>query len=612
MKISICTVFVLILIIFNVNSLAASSCMDGYVCSKYISLFEAEPKYKENFKHLDYANPSAKKGGTIKYAATGTFDSLNQFILKGVPASGLGLIYDTLMTSTLDDIFTRYPLIAESVMIAKDNKSIIFVIDKNAKWHDGVKITADDVVFTFNTLIEKGNPTYASYYADVENVEKIDEQKVRFNFKKVHNRELPMILSELTVLPKHFYKKRKFDETTLDLPLGNSAYEVDKIDAGRSITYKRNEDYWAKDLPINKGRNNFDTEVFEYYRDDTVAVEALKAGDYDIRTENIARIWQTAYDTEQFKAGKLKKLEIPHDLPTGMQCFILNLRKDKFSDIKVRQALELAFDFEWANKTLFYNSYARTRSYFSNSIYEAKGKPEGLELSILKKFKNNLPKELFETEYNPPKTEGDGNQRENLRKSIALLKEAGWSVVDKKLQNQKGEAFNIEFLINSSTFERVIEPYISNLARLGIEAKIRLVDPAQYIKRTDDYDFDVVVSTIPSSQIPGNELRTYFSSKFADVKGGNNLSGIKNEIVDKLVDKIITAKNKDYLIAYTKALDRVLQFNHYVVPHWNIKTFRLVHWDKFSKPEYNPPYGLGLDTWWIKESPEEKSESTDK
>ncbi|HCR86372.1 MAG TPA: hypothetical protein DIV86_06810, partial [Alphaproteobacteria bacterium] len=339
-------VFSLAINLYNINAIA--SCLDGYVCSKYISLFNAAPKYPVGSKNLDYVKPDAPKGGVIKYAATGTYDSLNPFILKGVSAAGMSYIYDSLMASTLDDIFTRYPLIAESVMTAKDGKSIIFVINKNAKWHDGKSITADDVVFTFYTLIEKGNPVYASYYADIEKAEKIDDLKVKFTFKNNENRELPIIVSEMSILPKHYYEKHKFDKTTLKKPVGSSAYKIGKVDAGRSISYVLNEDYWAKDLLVNKGRFNFKEISYDYYRDDTVSVEALKSGSYDIRAENIARIWQTAYNIDAVKQGRIVKSEIPHDLPTGMQCFVMNMRKEKFNDINVRKALELAFDFEWS------------------------------------------------------------------------------------------------------------------------------------------------------------------------------------------------------------------------------------------------------------------------
>lgn len=596
-----CIIFVSIFASFTSHAYSSSSCIDGYVCSNYISVFNAKPKYGKNFEHLEYISKSAKKGGEIKYSSIGTFDSMNPFILKGVSAAGIGMIYDSLMSSTADDIFTKYPLIAERVMIAKDDMSIIFVINGKAKWHDGTPITADDVVFTFNKLITEGQPYYATYYGDVKNVEKIDDLKVRFNFKDIHNRELPLILSELTILPKNYYDKVPFNKTSLEKPLGSSAYEVDKIEAGHSISYKLNDNYWAKDLPINKYRNNFEKVTFDYYRDDTVAVEALKAHNYDVRTENIARNWKTMYESPKLAEKGLVKVEIPHDLPTGMQCFILNLRKNKFKNPKVREALEFAFDYEWTNKTLFYDSYTRTRSYFSNSIYEADKLPSDAELKILNKYKGKIPDSVFTEEYNPPKTDGSGNNRKNLRKSVMLLKEAGWNIKKGKLKNDKGENFTIEFLLTSATFGRIIDPYIKNLEKLGISAKLRVVDPAQYIKRIENFDYDSIVTTLPSSQIPGNELKNQWSSEAADVNGSGNLAGVKNGVVDDLINSIIKAKTKDDLINNVKALDRVLQHNHYVIPHWNIRTFRLVYWDKLKRPEKSPPYGLGLDTWWTED-----------
>jgi microcin C transport system substrate-binding protein len=593
----ICTFFVLFVL---VASSSTKDCVENYTCSTSITMFSKQSLEFNNQK-LPYVNENAPKKGRITYAAIGTFDSLNPFILKGVSASGIGSIYDTLLTGAAEDIFTRHGFLVDKIMYANDKKSIIFDLKEGAKWHDGKPIVADDVVFTFNTLIEKGKPFYSAYYSDIESVEKLGEKRVRFNFKNADNRELPFIIGDLAILPKHFYEGKDFNDSFIDdFPLGSGAYKVKEVDAGRSVTYERVDNYWAKDLPFAVGLNNFDEIKYDYYRDATVAVEAFKSGEYDIRQENIARIWANSYNIPKVESGEIIKEEIPHQLPTGMQSFSFNLRREKFQDIKVREALGLAFDFEWTNKTLFYNSYDRTRSYFSNTIYEAKGTPSEQELEILNKYKDKIPASVFEEEYQPPVTDGSGNNRQNLIKAKKLLEEAGWVVKNGKLQNDKGEVFQIEFLINTNAFERVIEPYIKNLNRLGVQSTMRLVDPTQYIKRNEDFDFDVIVRSFGSGMIPGNELYNYWHSSRADINGSGNLSGVKNPVVDELVDKVIKSQTQDDLINNTKALDRVLQHNLYVVPHWNLQKFRLIYWNKFDKPEVTPKFGVGIDSWWVK------------
>jgi len=586
-----------------------ADCPKEYTCSKTLTMFGQDENKEPD--HFDYVNPAAPKGGKIKFAASGTFDSLNPFILKGIPAAGISSIYDSLMTSSGDDIFTRYGLLADGVKMAKDKRSIIFVLNKKAKWHDGKPILAEDVVFTFNTLTKKGNPFFASYYRDVEKVEALSLGEVKFTFKTAENRELPFIVSEMAILPKHYWEGKDFEAVNLDVPLGSGAYKVGKVDAGRSISYDRVKDYWGAELAPNIGQNNFDIMQHDYYRDDTVMVEGLKAGGYDVRQENIARVWATSYDIPAVKDGRLKKVEIPHQMSTGMQAFVPNLRREKFQDIKVREALELAFDFEWENKTMFYNSYARTRSYFSNSIYEAKGLPQGAELAILNKFKDKLAPEVFTTEYNPPKTDGSGNNRDNLKKAQELLKQAGWEIKEGKLQNAKGEVFTIEFLLESPTFERVVEPYTANLKRLGIQANTRTIDPVQYQKRIEQFDFDVIVKSFGAGQIPGNELMDMLSSKSADTQGSGNDGGLKNEVVDALIEMVVKAQSKQDLLASVMALDRVLQNGHYVIPHWNITKFRLIYWDKFGMPERAPKYSVGIGTWWSKEVDKPEAAASD-
>jgi microcin C transport system substrate-binding protein len=596
--------FSLILFLFKSHANAEQlECLEGYICSHNLIMFASEDDYKnqEKFEYFDYVNPKAPKGGEIKYASIGTFDSFNRFILKGIPAAGIGRIYDSLMVGSSNDIFVKHPKLAEYVMLGEDKKSIIFVLNSKARWHDGKKITADDVVFTFNTLMEKGNPFFASYYSDIESVEKLGELKVRFNFKTSDNRELPFIVSELTIIPKHYYEVNDFEKTTLDPPLGSGAYKVKDFKPGRQIRYERVEDYWGKDLSVNIGRNNFDIITHEYFKDATIAVEAFKAGTYDFRQENIAKNWAEAYNIKQVEEGDIIKEKIPHDLPTGIQSYILNLRKEKFQDEKVRKALTLAFDFEWTNKTLFYNSYERVRSYFSNSIYEADGLPEGKELEILEKFKGKIPDTVFNEEYNPPKSDGSGKNRNNLLKARELLKQAGYKIKQGKLHNSIGKVFKIEFMLNSPSMERVTMPYVENLKRLGFDASIRIIDPAQYVERAEQFDYDVIVTSFGSSQLPGNELYNKFHSSKAEVPGSGNYMGLKNEVVDQLIDKIVKAQDKETLIAATKALDRVLQHGHYVIPQWTITAFRVIYWNKFEKPEKAPRYSLGVDSWWSKE-----------
>ena len=564
-------------------------------------------KYPADFIHFEYVNPDAPKGGEIILAKVGTFDSLNPYILKGVSASGLKFLHESLLVKSYDEPFSAYGLIAEKVEVADDKSWVIFTLRKEARWHDDTPITADDVVFSFNILKKKGHPFYRTYYADIDKAEKINPHKVKFVFKVKNNRELPIIIGEMQILPKHYYDTHEFNKTTLEAPLGSGAYEIAKVDAGKSITYKRKENYWGKDLAVNKGRYNFDTIRYDYYRDSTVAVEALKAGEYDIRQENISRIWATAYDFKAREDGVFIKNEIMHQVPSGMQGFVINTRKEKFADIRVRKALNYTFDFEWANKTLFYSAYQRTKSYFANSIYESSGVPEGAELAILKQYKNQLPNEIFTTKYEVPATDGSGWARNNLIKANKLFKEAGYKVVDNQLLDKNGEPFTIEFLLHSPSFNRVVAPMIRNLKKLGIESKIRLVDDSQYIERIKKFDFDMLVYVFPASLAPGNELNDFWNSSNADIKGSQNLAGVKNPVVDELLERIIKAEKKEEYIALLKALDRVLLNGYFVVPNWYNQSFRMLYWNKFSHPKTAPKYARGIiDTWWIDKEKLEK------
>lgn len=564
-----------------------------------LSMF-GDLKYGPDFKQFDYVNPNAPKGGDVKLAAIGNFDNLNPHILKGIPAEGLGLTADTLLRSSDDEAFAEYGLIAESVEIAPDHGSVVFTLRAEARWHDKSPITVADVIFSFETLKEKGHPIFRAYYADVMTVEKAGTRKVRFRFRNGDNRELPLILGQMPIVSKAYYTKVDFEKTALEPPLGSGPYRVESVDPGRAIVYARVADYWGKDLPVNRGKFNVDRIRYDYYRDTVVAVEAFKAGEYDLRLENVSKNWATAYDFPALKDGYVKKVEIPHEIPTGMQCFAFNTRRAIFKDPRIRQALTQVFDFEWTNRSLFYGAYARTQSYFSNSELAARGLPSAAELKVLTPFRGRVPDAVFTQSYAPPKTDGTGNIRKNLRAAFALLKEAGWVVRDKVLVSEaSGEPFTFEIMLVDPSFERVVLPYVRNLKRLGIEARVRTVDPSQYQNRLSEFDFDMVVAGFGQSLSPGNEQRGYWSSAAAATPGSRNLVGIADPVVDELIELLINAPDRASLIARTRALDRVLLWGHYVVPHWHIRHFRVLYWDRFGRPAKPPKYALGFNDWWI-------------
>ena len=572
-----------------------------------------QPKYGSDFKHFDYVNASAPKGGDVKLATTGSFDSFNSFIIKGEAADGLSRIYDTLLTSSADEAFTTYGLLAESVETPEDRSWVQFVLRKQARWHDGKPVTADDVIWTFNTLVKKGQPFYRYYYGSVEKVEKIDGRTVKFSFKPGENRELPLIMGQLTVLPKHYWQDRDFSKTTLDAPVGSGAYKIDSFEAGRFVKYRRVDDYWGRELPVNVGRDNFDTIRYDYYRDATVQVEAFKAGEFDYRAENSSKNWATAYDFPAFTKGLVKKDEIKHNRGAGMQGYVFNTRRDLFTDARVRQSLAGAFDFQWSNRNLFYGQYKRTRSYFDNSELSAKGPPGKEELEILEPYRGRIPDQVFTKEYNPPKTKGDGRIRSNLKISDALLKEAGWIIKDKKRINaETGKALEFEILLISPALERVTLPFVKNLERLGVKARVRTVDTAQYLRRLETFDFDMITFVWGQSLSPGNEQRGFWGSEAARQNGSRNFIGINNPVIDELVEKLISAPDRESLVTRTRVLDRVLQWGHYVIPHWHLDYDRLVYWNKFRKPEVTPLQGTQFSTWWIDPESAGKTEKAKK
>jgi microcin C transport system substrate-binding protein len=586
--------FPILAIFFFISNSIAAEFRNG------ISIFE-DLKYQSNFKHFDYVNPNAPKGGDVKYGVEGTFNNLNPFILKGIAAAGIEMTFDSLMENSADEISSKYGLIAESVKLSDDKKSLTFRLRKIARFNDGSKITADDVIFSFDILKEKGHPSYAMVYRDVIKAKKINDYEVEFIFKNGQNREFPLAVASLPVFSKKYYNQHQFDKTTFEPVLGSGAYKVEKVEAGKSITFKRVKNYWAKDLPVNVGRYNFDKITYDYYRDNNVLVEAFKAGAYDFRQENIARNWANAYNIDKVRNGEIIKKEIKHSLPAPMQAFVFNLRKEKFQNLDLRQAIALAFDFEWAKEKIFYGSYERTNSFFSNSEFGSQGFPSEDERKILNKFKNQIPSQIFQQQFELPKTNGSGFSRDNLLQAQSLLAKAGYVINDQKLIDPKtNQPVEFEFLINSKAFQMVIAPMIGNLATLGIKAKTRLVDENQYQNRLKNYDYDMIVNVFGSGMVPGDEQFSYWHSSQKNVVGGNNLVGANDEAIDYLVERISKSKNKTQLQTLTKCLDRILLWNFYVIPQWHNQTYRILYTNKFAMPKHSPKYSLALDSWWTK------------
>ncbi len=587
-------VWVLVLVLGGARSLMA----DAVLSSHAMTMFDNEiPKYTTTFPYFDYVNPTAPKGGTLRLAVDGTFDSFNSFIPKGNAAS-TGSV-ETLLVNSADEPFTAYGLVAETMEWPADRSWVIFNLRPEARWHDGTPITADDVVWSFETLVEKGMPFYRYYYSAIDSAEALNTHRVRFNFKESGNQELPLITGQLPVLPKHYWASRDFSATTLDPPLGSGPYRIQKFEAGRYIVQERVTDYWGANLPVRRGMNNFDIIRTEYFRDATPIRLALKAGDIDFRLENQSKAWADDYNVAVVDKGLLNKEMVPHRQPTGMQAFVMNTRRTLFQDPRVRQALGYAFDFEWSNRTLFNGQYTRTTSYFSNSELASSGLPEGSELALLEHYRGRIPDTVFNQAFKIPVTDGSGRPRENLRKATALLKSAGWSVRDLKLINEAtGVPFRFEVLLSSKAFERIVLPYTQNLKLLGIEAKIRLVDRTQYMERYRQKDFDMLVAVWGQSETPGNEQREYWGSDAADSVGSRNLAGIKDPVVDELIELLVKSDSREQLNVRTRALDRVLLWGHYVVPHWHIRADRVLYWDKFSRPATPVRSGVMRSRWW--------------
>ena len=571
-------------------------------------------KYPASFTHFDYVNPEAPKGGRLSMIGTAgliTFNSLNGYILKGDAAQGLGYLFDSLMTPAQDEPDSMYGLAAHSVELSDDRKTVTFYLRPEASFADGTPLRAQDVINSFTLLKEKGHPRIALQLRDVEQAEAVDPLTVRYRFTGDQIRDLPLIVAGLPIFSKAYYDIHDFARTTLKAPLGSGPYRIAKMKQGSYIVYARREDYWAKNLPVNRGRYNFAELRYEYFRDRTAEFEALKAGVYDLREEFTSKIWKTAYDIAQVHAKQLIILTLPDARPSGAQGFFINIRRRKFADPRVRKALDHAFDFEWTNKYQFYDLYKRTNSFFENSAMKASGTPGEAELALLAPYRDQLPEEVFGTPYFSPVSNGSGQDRKLLRTASKLLKQAGWTIKDGVRVNAAGEKFTIEFLTFSPTFERIIAPFVKNLKILGINARIRLVDPSQYQSRLKTFDFDITTRRYVLRVTPGVEIRSYWGSKSADTPGSFNLSGIKDPVIDALIEKVIAAKSRSELVTATRAIDRVLRAGHYWVPHWYKAAHNLAFWDKFSRPEIKPLYGRGvIETWWYDAAKAARLEAT--
>jgi len=593
--------FLILVLTLALFSMAAgvSECQAAHGIS-----IDGKLKYNPDFKQFDYTSEQAKKGGALVLHDLGSFDKMNPYTLKGSPPSGLdNLVFETLAVSSLDEPFAAYGLIAKDIELADDRLSVIYTIDENARFSDGSPITPEDVQFSLNTMkSDAAHPFYQAYLQDITGSDILDKNRIRFNFARV-NRELHMIASQVPIFSRKYYTEYPFDDPSMEPPVGSGPYVVDSVNPGKSITYKRNPDYWAIDHPTRKGMFNFDTITYKYFRDQIVSVEAFKANVFDFMYINIAKQWARDLVGPKFESKQIMKEYMPHRNNQGMQGFVFNQRNPLFQDRKVRKALGMAFDFEWANNKLFFNEYTRSASYFSNSHLAATGLPEGLELEYLQPFKDQLPPEIFTQPLTPFSSNTPNGIRDNLRAAKNILIEAGWTVKDGRLVDKEGKPFEFEILLVSPSFERVMAGYVNNLSKLGVNASYRTIDPALYIDRLNRFDFAMTVHVFGQSQSPGNEQRDFWYSESADRQGARNLIGIKDPIVDQLVDKIIYATTQEELQAACKALDRVLWYGYYVVPNWYVARHRISYWNKFNRPETLPLYYnpiQALMTWWVK------------
>lgn len=579
-----------------------------------LSVF-GELKYKKNFKHFAYVNPRAPKGGVL--ANTGApikipnaspliFNSLNGYILKGNGAQGLDLIFDSLMVRALDEPSAVYGLVARSIVLKKNGA--VFNLRSRARFHNGEPLTAADVVFSLALLKAKGHPLISAQLKSMKQAKALSSNRVLVEIlpkikSKTQRAQILIFIAQLPIFSKSFYTKNDFSKTTLMPPLGSGPYRVGKYKTGSFVSYKRQKNYWAKELPVNKGRWNFDTLRFEYFRERNSEFEAFKAGTYNLREEYTSKVWVKQYNFPAIQQGKVKKLILPDKTPSGAQGWFINMRRNKFKDIRVRKALNYAFDFEWTNRNQFHGLYKRTESFFENSLLKAQGKPRKTELALLAPYRQDLPKEALEIRepLRPPRSNGSGQDRGNLRKAAALLEDAGWKVIQGARQ-KNGTTLTIEFMTDAPSFERIIQPFIKNLKLLGIDATLRIVDAAQYQQRLRNFDFDMTTRRFSISNTPGIELRGYLTSAFAKTAGGLNLSGISNRAIDGLVEKVITAKTRTQQRTTAHALDRALRALYVWVPQWFNDKHHIAYWEKLGRPRLKPLYGRGiLDCWWAEE-----------
>jgi microcin C transport system substrate-binding protein len=576
----------------------------------------AKPQLPPDFPYFPYVDPNAPKGGEVALSVVGTFDNFNPFILRGSSAMGLtgsfvilpggsgsgstvGHVWESLLTSSADEADAGYGHLAQTIEIPADKMWVAFDLRPEAKFSDGTPVTAEDVAWTYNTLIEKGRPSFKIQMADVKDVEVDGPRRVVFHFKSNENRELPLILGGIAVLPKHFFEGRDFTKPLTDPPIGSGPYRIARFELGRSITYERRPDWWAVNMPTGKGTNNFDRVRIEYFRDSTVAMEAFKAGQIDLRSENISKNWATAYDFPAVTRGLVIKKEFIHQLPTGIQGFAMNTRRPVFANPLVRQAMDEVFDFEWENKNLFYGAYKRTNSYFANSPLASSGIPQGDELKLLEPYRKDLPPALFTEPFKLPVTDASGSNRDQMRRALDLLKQAGWTIQDRKLVNKDGEQMAFTILLDEPSLERPTLPYAQLLQKLGIDVKVRTVDPAQYQHLTDDFDFDMLMMIYPEGDLPGNELRDYFTCASAKAQGSFNAPGICQPVVDALVEKVVNAQDREALTTAARALDRVLLWSWYLVPNWHSQDFHIAYWNRFGYPDKPIREGFDFDTWWV-------------
>ncbi|MGL6259363.1 extracellular solute-binding protein [Vibrio sp. WXL210] len=565
-----------------------------------------EAKYPADFSHFDYVNPDAPKYGKVTYGQVGTYDNFNRYASRGVAAAATGQLYDTLMFSPADEVDAYYPLIAEKVRYASDFSWLEVDINPKAVFQDGEPITAEDIEFTFQTFMTQGVPQYRVYYQDISSVKALSERTARIEMDNPNREKLFSLAQSMTVLPKHFWQGKDFSEPLDTPPVGSGPYLITDYKSGQSLTYSLNPDYWAKDLPVNVGRYNFAQIQYDYYRDETVMLEAFKAGEFDFREESSAKFWANSYTGANFDRGYIKKEEIPHSKPTGTQALVFNIQKPMFADPKVREALNYALDFEWMNSNMFYSQYQRTRSYFQNTDYEATDLPSAEEKALLEPFGDKIPPRVYSDIYQPPVTDGTGRIRAQMRAAFALLKEAGWELQNKVMTNvETGEPMSFELLIYSPTTERIAIPVQKNLKRMGIEMRIRTIDTTQYIKRLRERDFDMVSSAYPAFTHPSPDMMIVWHSSYID--STYNRAGVEDPVVDAFTLEIAqNQENPEKLLSLGRALDRYLQWNFYIIPQWHSNLYRVATWDKFERPEITPKYDLGVDTWWVSKTKAQK------